>query len=576
MPEVLAPARRVGVGAVERAAALLREQPPTGEDGFLDPIDEVLDYAALVDDALPGEIFDKILEWLGDFHEVLESLTGDSDAIRAHGEHLRVVAASVAAQSAEVQACGQGALAHWRGPAADRFARTVTAAADCEQATAEAVLALADAHLRLGSGVAAAKFEVLRVVTELAYELSREAVKIIIGVGLLLSGAGVVVLGAAAVAAVAAAVGGGVVGGVKGGLKGLVDGNPFDAGADAARGAAEGAEEALKSLLQAAVSQFLSWGGPKVAEVLREVHDFVEESVEPLVVEIGRMKGHGNRMARAASLLTTGTDPGPDSSVPQDGTAGRDAQGAGPQALDGKLIDLNQAIGDPEAALPDGYQRVGPAELAGLGLTPDMLTDPENGFLAEVFRAPDGSYVVAFGGTGAADSQFGPDINEDAVGSATVSPQTANVLAITDALSGSPHGDDVVYTGHSLGGRHAAVASLATGNAAVTYNAAGVSDATVEYIAGANGTTAQQLLQQAEQGQVRHYSTGDDPLTAAQERWGESAGSLPDAPGTDLPLSDPSGDLTSADSDYLSGHVQGNVEEEWNEKYGAQYGTTRE
>ena len=64
-------------------------------------------------------------------------------------------------------------------------ARTVTAAADCEQAAAETVLALADAHMRLGAGVAAAKFEVLCVVTELAYELSREAVKIIIGVGLL-------------------------------------------------------------------------------------------------------------------------------------------------------------------------------------------------------------------------------------------------------------------------------------------------------------------------------------------------------------------------------------------------------
>ena len=51
MPEVLAPARRVG--AVERAAALLGEQPPTGEDGFLDPIDEVLESLTAAAAAAP-------------------------------------------------------------------------------------------------------------------------------------------------------------------------------------------------------------------------------------------------------------------------------------------------------------------------------------------------------------------------------------------------------------------------------------------------------------------------------------------------------------------------------------------
>ncbi len=63
---------------------------------------------------------------------------------------------------------------------------------------------------------------------------------------------------------------------------------------------------------------------------------------------------------------------------------------------------------------------------------------------------------------------------------------------------------------------------------------------------------------------------------AVTVRAAESAGSLPDAPGADLPLSEPSGDLTSADSDYLSGHIQGNVEDEWNSTYGDEYGKTQE
>lgn len=339
------------------------------------------------------------------------------------------------------------------------------------------------------------------------------------------------------------------------------------------RGAFSGAQDAAAEAarrLRAAWDAFVEWGSREVAHVLESVTDFVEASLEPMTAEIGQMKGIGQRAERAASLLSDGTDPGYNADGPAAGTSGHDAQGTevDPQR-DGDLIDVNQAIGDPGADLPDGYRRATPDDLAALGLDPSMMTD-ENGFIAEVFVDPDGNYVMAFAGTTAGEAPgtpgqgvSDPDIVEDAAGAVTMSPQTQQVLAITEAVSSSGHGDNVVWTGHSLGGRLATVAALDTGNAAVTYNSAGVSQATIDYIAASNGTDPQAMTDQANDGQIRRYWTGNDPLTGAQERFAGSADAAPDALGHSIPLSDPTQDLP------LDGHGQQTVEEQFDQAYGS-------
>ncbi|HST44402.1 MAG TPA: hypothetical protein VLK29_04165, partial [Luteimonas sp.] len=92
-----------------------------------------------------------------------------------------------------------------------------------------------------------------------------------------------------------------------------------------------------------------------------------------------------------------------------------------------------------------------------------------------------------------------------------------------------------VITGHSLGGGLAATASLATGNAAVTFNASGVNDKTIERL-GLDPSTARA---DAEGGQIRRYNISGDPLTGAQEDVPGINRALPDAPGHEINLDDP-------------------------------------
>ncbi len=90
-------------------------------------------------------------------------------------------------------------------------------------------------------------------------------------------------------------------------------------------------------------------------------------------------------------------------------------------------------------------------------------------------------------------------------------------------------------TGHSLGGGLAATAAAATGRAAVTFNAAGVNDATLRRY----GLDPARVKAQAEAGQMRRYNISGEALTAAQEDVPGLAEHLPDALGHEITLRDP-------------------------------------
>ena len=102
----------------------------------------------------------------------------------------------------------------------------------------------------------------------------------------------------------------------------------------------------------------------------------------------------------------------------------------------------------------------------------------------------------------------------------TVSPQSADAIRLAQAVNASKQlSGNAVYVGHSIGGRLAAVASMESGNPAITFNAAGVSPATVAYMASEQWISTSDMYAKLRNGQVREYSTADDPLTNIQQNY---------------------------------------------------------
>lgn len=183
---------------------------------------------------------------------------------------------------------------------------------------------------------------------------------------------------------------------------------------------------------------------------------------------------------------------------------------------------------DPNRTIGNGWRRVSPSDLPA-GLT---QADFENGQFGNDMRAAlytDGSghYVLAFAGTDSVSDAL-TDVYQG-VGLSTHQYEHGRRLAgrLHDA-----YGDDLVMTGHSLGGGVASYAALSTGNAAVTFNAAGLSDANMENVGlhWKNGRT-----EVARSGQIRAYHVDSDVLTNVQE----SADDIPDAVGTRITLANP-------------------------------------
>ncbi|MDO5285321.1 MAG: hypothetical protein Q4G45_00645 [Actinomycetia bacterium] len=63
-----------------------------------------------------------------------------------------------------------------------------------------------------------------------------------------------------------------------------------------------------------------------------------------------------------------------------------------------------------------------------------------------------------------------------------MSRQVGNAMALSQKVQELGLNDNTVYTGHSLGGRLATVAGATSGVPSVTYNAAGISEPTIDYI----------------------------------------------------------------------------------------------
>lgn len=186
------------------------------------------------------------------------------------------------------------------------------------------------------------------------------------------------------------------------------------------------------------------------------------------------------------------------------GVSGMSASDAGPgvcedpSATTGDLLDLSRAAYNDHGGIP-GWDRLSDEELGSLGIDPALLQDPTTGFSACVFRNAEGALVVAYRGTtewvavrqsGAGVTVApGLDLHADVLGSTYLSRQSEQAVALALAVQTAVGTDNVVFTGHSLGGRLAALASIATGAPAETFNAAGMSPSEMMYAHIAGGGT---------------------------------------------------------------------------------------
>lgn len=204
-------------------------------------------------------------------------------------------------------------------------------------------------------------------------------------------------------------------------------------------------------------------------------------------------------------------------------------QDAKPIDLD--LAKLAQDSYDLDNKNIDGWTRLSDAQLQAADIDPASLNDTSTGFRAAVYQDDKGDYVLAFKGTSGLND-WKADATQ-ALGLNTAQYDQAVALA---TKAKAAFGNNLVLTGHSLGGGLASTASVITNTPAVTFNAAGVNDATLQRLAPEGNVGA--MKQAANDGLVRRYAVQGDVLTGEQQT-GLARGLIPPAIGHEIQLRDP-------------------------------------
>lgn len=209
-----------------------------------------------------------------------------------------------------------------------------------------------------------------------------------------------------------------------------------------------------------------------------------------------------------------------------------EVEGRTPEPVDRTLAELSKAAYDPSVTTVgnDAWTRLTDTQLIEAGIDPAQLEDPSTGFRAGIYTDGDGRHVLAFSGTATAKDWW-TDVKQG-VGGNAMQYNEAVALARDAKLA---FGDDLVLTGHSLGGGLASTAAVATDTVAVTFNPAGVHAKTLER----NGLDPAAAHNAAENGLVRRYVVEGEALDYMQNKsWGPSY-VMPDALGHEIALADP-------------------------------------
>lgn len=199
--------------------------------------------------------------------------------------------------------------------------------------------------------------------------------------------------------------------------------------------------------------------------------------------------------------------------------------------IDLTLAKLAQDSYDLDNKNIDGWTRLRDAQLEAADIDPATLNDTSTGFRAAVYQDGKGDYVLAFKGTSGAN-----DWKADATQALGLDTAQYNEAVALATKAKAAFGNNVVLTGHSLGGGLASTASVVTDIPAVTFNAAGVNDATLQRLAPEGDVAA--MKQAANDGLIRRYAVQGDALTGEQQT-GFARGLIPAALGHEIQLRDP-------------------------------------
>lgn len=194
------------------------------------------------------------------------------------------------------------------------------------------------------------------------------------------------------------------------------------------------------------------------------------------------------------------------------------------------VADLRRGVSGPAPTLPGGWARMGDDDLRALGIDPAMQHDAKSGFDASFYRDPQGHVVLAFAGTDEGKDwkhNLGQGLGFD-------DPQYRQSIELAKKAK-VMLGDDLILTGHSLGGGLAAAAALASDTPAVTFNASGVHNKTLERA----GLDPKEAKAYAAEGLIRSYAVKNELLTYLQEDSFPLKYAMPDAPGHRITLPDP-------------------------------------
>ncbi|WP_445497100.1 phospholipase [Photorhabdus sp. SF281] len=167
---------------------------------------------------------------------------------------------------------------------------------------------------------------------------------------------------------------------------------------------------------------------------------------------------------------------------------------------DDVYIRATMGIGD--------YVRLSDDELLKAGIEPENLRNETTGFQAGIYRNGD-LHIVAFAGTN--DLKDILTNLRQGFGFDEAQYHQAVDLARTAKMA---FGENMLFTGHSLGGGLAATAALSVGKPAVIFNSAGVSDSMMKNL----GLSPQEGRNIAENGLIRHYVVEYDLLDSLQQK----------------------------------------------------------
>ena len=191
--------------------------------------------------------------------------------------------------------------------------------------------------------------------------------------------------------------------------------------------------------------------------------------------------------------------------IKSSGTLSADFISALTAALVSKDVYYDYSI--PEL-LPRGVTRItGDADLLShLGLSSDLLVNPESGFFAGAYQLGDsGNYLIANRGTEFTEENDWFASLYQGLGQFSAQYDQAMRVAVASTRT---RGSQVSFTGHSLGGGLASAQALAVRGSAITFNSSGLHANTVSKY----GITLEEASQY-----VRSYHVKGELLSTAQD-----------------------------------------------------------